>query len=182
MLGGFRIRSVPGVPESLPVMELGRRVVVRCGRVTNWQNGDPMFDWLTRLLNSANGTKKQLGNRGEIEAAEYLQRLGYTILHRQHRSRFGELDLVARDGQTLVFVEVKTRTTSAAGHPAESITPAKQAQLTRAAVAFLKKRRWLQQRARFDVVAIIWPVANQPPQIQHYQNAFEPTGFGQMFS
>jgi putative endonuclease len=141
-----------------------------------------MFGWFAKLLNSARGARKQLGNKGELEAALFLERLGYKILHRQQRERFGELDLVARDGNTIVFVEVKTRASTGAGHPTESITPAKQARMTRSALAFLKRHRWLHQRARFDVVAIIWPSRDEPPQIQHYINAFEPTGFGQMFS
>jgi putative endonuclease len=141
-----------------------------------------MFGWFTRLLSVGTGARKQLGNRGEIEAGRFLERLGYQILHRQLRGRFGELDLVARDHDTIVFVEVKTRASTAAGHPTESITPAKQKKITRSALTFLKKHRWLNQRARFDVVAIIWPVGNETPQIQHYINAFEPTGFGQMFS
>lgn len=141
-----------------------------------------MFGWVTRLLNSARGARKQLGNKGELEAASYLEKQGYQILHRQLRSRYGELDLVALSGDTVVFVEVKTRVSTAAGHPTESITPAKQAHMTRSALEFLKKKRWLNQKSRFDVVSIIWPTDGQPPVIQHYINAFEPTGFGQMFS
>ncbi len=141
-----------------------------------------MFGWFTKLLSAGRGARKQLGNKGELEAATFLEGLGYQILHRQLRGRFGELDLVALDGQTIVFVEVKTRASTAAGHPTESITRSKETNLTRSALAFLKKHRWLNRRARFDVVAIIWPSGNQPPQIQHYLNAFEPVGFGQMFS
>ena len=81
-----------------------------------------MFGWFRQLLSAVRGAKKQLGNRGEIEAARFLERLGYKILHRQLRSRFGELDLVALDKDTIVFVEVKTRASTAAGHPTEAIT------------------------------------------------------------
>lgn len=141
-----------------------------------------MFSWFTTLLSAVRGARKQLGNRGELEAASFLEGLGYKILHRQLRGRYGELDLVARDGATIVFVEVKTRASTDAGHPTEAITPDKQRKMTRSALAFLKKQRWLNQKARFDVVAIIWPQTNEPPQIQHYINAFEPVGFGQMYS
>jgi len=141
-----------------------------------------MFGWFTRLLSDGTGARKQLGNRGEIEAARYLEELRYQILHRQLRGLFGELDLVALDGDTIVFIEVKTRASTQAGHPTEAITPAKQQKMTRSAVAFLKRHRWLNQRSRFDVVSIIWPSDDQPPLIQHYKNAFESTGFGQMFS
>jgi len=127
--------------------------------------------WLARLL----------GNRGERAAARHLRRKGYRILARQYRSRWGEIDLVAIDGETVVFVEVKTRRSHAAGTPAEAVTPAKQAQLTRLALAFLKQYRLLERRARFDVVAITWPEGARQPEIQHYPNAFESTGEGQMF-
>ena len=156
----------------------------RCStkRMITRQGGALMFGWFTKFLNTARGARKQLGNKGEVEAALFLERLGYKILHRQFRGRFGELDLVALDGDTIVFVEVKTRASTAAGHPTESITLAKQTKITRSALAFLKQQRWLHQRARFDVIAIVWSGGEEPPQIQHYINAFEPVGFGQMFS
>ena len=141
-----------------------------------------MFGWFTRFLKNTRGARQQFGNRGEAEAARFLEGLGYKILHWQLRGRYGELDLVALDGDTIVFVEVKTRASTAAGHPTESITLAKQGKITRSALAFLKKNRWLNRKARFDVVSIIWPKGGEPPLIQHYINAFEPVGFGQMYS
>lgn len=141
-----------------------------------------MFGWFQRLLNSSSEPRKKFGNQGEAAAARFLEGLGYQILQRQFRGRFGELDLVALDHETIVFVEVKTRSSTAAGHPTESITPSKQRKITQSALAFLKKRRWLNRRARFDVVSIIWPQDGKPPQILHYINAFDAVGFGQMFS
>lgn len=141
-----------------------------------------MFGWLKKLLADVRGHRKQLGNRGEIAAAEFLERSGYRILNRQFRNRFGELDLIALDGQTIVFVEVKTRKHTNAGHPTESISLAKRTHMTRAALAFLKSRRWLTRSSRFDVISIIWTDSEKPPQIDHYKNAFEPVGRGQMFS
>lgn len=141
-----------------------------------------MFGWLKKLLANVRGHRKQLGNRGEIAAAEFLQGIGYRILYRQFRNRFGELDLIALDGQTIVFVEVKTRAQTIAGHPTESITLTKQRHMTRAALAFLKSRRWLTRPSRFDVISILWIDGDKPPRIDHYKNAFEPTGRGQMFS
>jgi putative endonuclease len=125
-----------------------------------------------------------LGSQGEGQAARYLEKLGFRILARRVANRFGELDLVTLDGETIVFVEVRTRRSLAAGHPGESITEEKQAKLTRAALAFLKQNRLLEQRARFDVVAITWPDGGDTPQIEHYKNAFEPigNGRGQFFS
>jgi putative endonuclease len=89
---------------------------------------------------------------------------------------------VALDRNCIVFVEVKTRRSAAAGHPVEAVDDDKQAQLTRLGLAFLKRRSLLDHPARFDVVAVIWPDSGGPPQIMHYQNAFPPVGRGQMFS
>jgi putative endonuclease len=122
-----------------------------------------------------------LGDRGERAAARYLKRQGYRILARQSRSRIGEIDLVALDGQTIVFVEVKTRASQDAGHPAEAVTAAKRKQLTRTALAWLKRRNLLHCSCRFDVVAITWE-QGQTPVIEHFTNAFEPSGDGQFFA
>jgi len=123
-----------------------------------------------------------LGNEGERLAARYLRRQGYKILARRYRTALGEIDLIARDGACVVIVEVKTRRTDAAGQPHEAVDLYKQAQLTRLALAFLKRHRLLEHSARFDVVSIVWEAAGAEPQIIHYRNAFEPPGRGQMFS
>lgn len=125
---------------------------------------------------------KSLGQRGEDAAARHLKRLGYHILARHCRSRLGELDLVAADGRTVVFVEVKTRRSTDAGHPAEAIDERKERKLTRAALAYLKAQGLLNYAARFDVVAITWPDGARRPSIEHFQNAFSPPGQGQFFS
>ncbi len=125
---------------------------------------------------------KSLGERGERLAAKYLRGLGYKILARQFKSRFGELDIIALDGDTVVLVEVKTRSSDSAGQPVEAVTAAKQAQLTRLALAFLKQHHLLESRARFDVVAITWPEESSDPQVEHFINAFPAVGQGQMFS
>jgi putative endonuclease len=123
-----------------------------------------------------------LGDEGERLAARYLRRQGFRILARRYRTAAGEIDLVARDGKSIVFVEVKTRRSDAAGQPHEAVDVYKQSQLTRLALAFLKRFRLLEQPARFDVVSIVWESARQAPQIVHYRNAFEPPGRGQMYS
>ncbi len=125
---------------------------------------------------------RTFGNRGERRAARFLKRLGYAIIARQYSNRFGEVDIIARDGDCLVFVEVKTRKDSAAGHPAEAVNSAKQRQLTRVALAYLKQHRLLETRSRFDVIAIVWPQNSRTPHVEHFQNAFPPVGEGQMFS
>jgi putative endonuclease len=119
-----------------------------------------------------------LGNRGERAAARYLRRRGMRIIARGYRTPRGEIDLVARDGATLVFVEVKSRRQ---GTPAEAVTPEKQRRLTVAALHFLKRHNLLDKPCRFDVVAIVWPDDRLSPTIEHIPNAFEAVGRGQMF-
>ena len=118
------------------------------------------------------------GDRGEHEAGRYLRRLGYRILVRNYRTPQGEVDLIARDGNVVVFVEVKTRRH---GTPAEAVTSAKQLRLTLAALHFLKRHGLLEQSCRFDVVAIVWPEGRRTPAIEHIPHAFEAVGRGQMF-
>ncbi|MEX2318155.1 MAG: YraN family protein [Pirellulales bacterium] len=125
---------------------------------------------------------KPLGARGEDLAARFLKRRGYRILGRQVDSRHGEIDIVAVDGRTIVFVEVKTRQSTDAGHPTEAIDEQKQERLTRAALAYLKAQRLLKYAARFDVVAITWPDDASRPTIEHYRDAFPAVGAGQFFN
>jgi putative endonuclease len=119
-----------------------------------------------------------LGDRGERLAARHLRRQGLRVILRGYRTPHGEIDLIAREGPTLVFVEVKARRQ---GEPAEAVTPAKQRRLTLAALEFLKRHDLLEQPSRFDVVAIIWPDDRRPPSLEHFRNAFEAVGRGQMF-
>lgn len=126
--------------------------------------------------------KKLLGDRGERMAAKFLRKQGFKILARQYKTRMGELDLIARDRDVVVFVEVKTRRSNAAGHPVEAITPAKQAKLTQLALAFLKQHDLLNHPARFDVVTVYWKDGEKTPTVEHFQDAFPAVGEGQMFS
>ncbi len=125
---------------------------------------------------------KLFGDRGERAAARFLRRLGYKIIQRNYSSAWGEIDLIALDGTTLVFVEVKTRRSDAIGQPEEAVTIDKQKILTRMALSYLKKYKLLEARTRFDVVAIVWPDGVREPQIRHLCNAFEPSAKWQMFS
>jgi putative endonuclease len=140
--------------------------------------------WLSRIRNwfAKRSHGKSLGERGEDAAATFLKRRGFRILARGLDSRLGELDIIAVDGRTIVFVEVKTRRSTDAGHPAEAIDPRKERRMTQAAMGYLKSKRLLNYAARFDVVAITWPEDARNPAIEHYQNAFSPVGFGQFFS
>ena len=134
-------------------------------------------NWYRRLV-----SKAPLGRRGEAAAARFLKKQGYKIIARGDRSKPGELDLVAIDGRTVVFVEVKTRESAKAGHPVEAVQTAKQRRLTRLAVTFLKRHGFLEQPARFDVVAITWPHDHRHPIIEHFPNAFEAVGRWEFYS
>lgn len=117
--------------------------------------------------------RTRLARRGEDQAAQYLQAQGYRLLARNWRRRTGELDIVAMEGDTLVFVEVKTRRTLNYGLAEESIDARKQAQLARLAQQFIEAHPALQFReCRFDVVVIDGTVL--PEQIRLYRNAFYP--------
>ncbi|WP_425614428.1 YraN family protein [Anatilimnocola sp. NA78] len=137
-----------------------------------------IWNWLTSLLATWR-TKlfppRSLGQRGELLAARYLRRKGYIIIAHSHRDHFGEIDLVAVDGRTVVFVEVKTRTTQDSGHPADAVDLEKQRRLTRAAKAYRKRHDLHEVSMRFDVIAITWPADNRQPVIEHFVNAFEAT-------
>jgi putative endonuclease len=116
---------------------------------------------------------KSLGYLGERAAEKYLKRKGYKIVARGERLRGGELDLVAVDGRTVVFVEVKTRRSNEAGTPAEAVDARKEMHLTRAAMAFLKRHSLEGYACRFDVIAVTRPEQGQEPRIEHIVNAFE---------
>jgi putative endonuclease len=123
-----------------------------------------------------------LGNAGERQAARYLKGKGFRVIARRYRTHLGEIDLVAEDGACVVFVEVKTRRSEEAGQPFEAVDRRKQEQLTRLALAWLKRKGWLERSARFDVVSIVWRAGAAKPEITHYRNAFEPVGRGQLYS
>lgn len=113
--------------------------------------------------------RKQTGRRGEELAAGYLQQKGYAIIERNWRCPVGELDVIAQDGLTLVFVEVRTRQGSRFGRAEESITPAKQARLIELAQTYLQEKTISPQAWRIDVVAI--QIEGGRPQVTHLENA-----------
>jgi putative endonuclease len=137
-----------------------------------------MWTVLRRLFTTAGW----LGEEGERAAARFLRRKGFRIVERRARNRYGEIDLVALDGETIVFVEVKTRGAADRGAPFDAVTPDKQRTLTRAAMAYLKRQGWLERRCRFDVVSVVWPDGAARPEIEHFAHAFEAVGRGQFYS
>jgi putative endonuclease len=131
-----------------------------------------MFERLTKWFKPA-PPRDALGQRGENVAARYLRDQGYKIIERNFRCEVGEVDIIARDGRTLVFVEVKTRAYDDPT-PEDQVNQVKRHQLTKAATFYLTRYGTPQPPARFDVVAIVWP-SGRDPQIRHTPNAFDAT-------
>ena len=117
-----------------------------------------------------------LGKQGEELACRELKRRGYAILARRFRTRFGEIDIVARDGSSLVFVEVKTRASTAYGTAAEAVTGRKQAKISLMASEFLLRRGAPAVPCRFDVVAVAVG-AGKAPVIEVIRGAFDASAF-----
>ncbi len=119
--------------------------------------------------------RTRLGVVGERLAAEHLERRGFTILERNFRTRFGELDIVAYDGSTVVFCEVKTRHSPAPGRNAlESVRFRKQAQIRRMARSWLLARpdRPTARNLRFDAIGVTFDAAGRLTALEHLENAF----------
>jgi putative endonuclease len=114
--------------------------------------------------------RQALGKSGEDLAVDELERRGCAILDRRYRTRQGEIDIVALDGETIVFVEVKARTTGARGTAAEAVTPWKQRRLVAMAVDYLSRKHLTSRPCRFDVIAI--DGAGDTRQLTLYPHAF----------
>ena len=119
--------------------------------------------------------RKNKGAWGEDRAAEFLAREGYRILERNYRCSLGEMDIIAREGRTVVFVEVKTRSSERFGPPQAAIGPHKQRRMTAIALCYLKAHGLLGTTARFDVAAV--SLGEGKEKITLYRNAFDATGF-----
>ncbi len=100
-------------------------------------------------------TRKKLGNRGEKIAANFLRKRGYRIIEKNYRSRLGEIDIVARENDSVVFVEVKTRRSTDFGLPEEALSYDKRRRLSKVAMGYLAHRRIEDINCRFDVVSIL---------------------------
>ena len=120
--------------------------------------------------------RRLFGQEGEAEAERYLRRKGYRIVARNVRSSLGELDLVAEDGQTLVFIEVKARRSGELGGAIHAVHRQKQQKLARLASQFLAQRHWMERSCRFDVV-LLQATDTAELRVEHIQNAFDvPSG------
>lgn len=113
----------------------------------------------------------ELGRLGESLAEKHLEGLGYLIIARNHRCALGELDLVGRDGDCWVFVEVKTRRSMRCGTGAEAVTLRKQEKLVRLAQLYLSQHGLSGCAFRFDVVDVRLP-SGKAPEIRHFRGAF----------
>ncbi|MFU0833117.1 MAG: UPF0102 protein GXX17_05260 [Oscillospiraceae bacterium] len=117
------------------------------------------------------------GSLGEQYAAEYLQSKGFRILARNYRSRFGEIDIIAENGQYIIFAEVKTRESFSLVGPEEAVTPAKQNKIAKTALMYLKKQPTRLQ-PRFDVIGVVTSKnGNQVLSLHHIENAFSISSF-----
>jgi putative endonuclease len=112
------------------------------------------------------------GSEGEKAAAEYLRSKGYTVLEMNYRAEGCELDIIAREGDVIIFVEVKTRSGTSHGFPEEAVSPAKQENIGRAAETYLLNHR-LENELRFDIISVL-NAKGKEPEILHISDAFVP--------
>ena len=115
--------------------------------------------------------KKELGKKGEDLALRFLKKRGYRIIEQNYVCKMGEMDLIAKEKDTLVFIEVKTRTSTAFGLPQLAVNSSKQRQLSKVALYFLKEKKLEDVKARFDVVAII--LGQNGEEIELIKDAFD---------
>jgi putative endonuclease len=115
--------------------------------------------------------KKDLGKKGEEVALQFLKKKGYRIIGKNYVCKMGEMDIIATEKDTLVFIEVKTRTSTTFGPPQLAVNSKKQIQLSKVALNFLKEKRLEDVKARFDVVAIL--VRPKGEDIELIKDAFD---------
>jgi putative endonuclease len=115
--------------------------------------------------------RQQFGKESESLAVRYLKKNGYKILEQNYRNKLGEIDIIAKEKGTLVFVEVKARKTHVFGNPKWAVTPKKQRKISMVALYYLKATKQIHVKARFDVVAL--SLAEDNSQIEIIKNAFE---------
>jgi putative endonuclease len=119
--------------------------------------------------------RQRLGKSGEETVAKYLETKGYKILIKNYRCKLGEIDIIAMDGQVLVFIEVKTRSGLCYGSPAMAVDRRKQQQISRAAQYYLAEQNLFDSPARFDVVSVLCD-RTKHKKIEHINNAFDLCG------
>ena len=115
--------------------------------------------------------KQKFGEAGEAIAARHLKKNGYRIIEKNYRTQLGEIDLIAKDKDTIVFVEVKSRRSRHFGNPKAAVTPQKQRKISMVALQYLKATRRSNASARFDVAAVT--ITRDKPLVEIIKNAFE---------
>lgn len=116
---------------------------------------------------------QQFGEKSESVAVDFLKKQGYRIIELNYRTKLGEIDIIAKQEKTLVFIEVKARKSSRFGRPELAVTPKKQRKISMVALYYLKSTKQSNAKARFDVVAINSAKAKESPNIKIIKNAFE---------
>ncbi len=119
---------------------------------------------------------RSLGAYGEKATIDYLESRGYKILEKNYRCRLGEIDIIAADGDTIAFVEVKTRRSAKFGQPSDSVNYTKQMKIIKTALFYITKRRLTDWMSRFDVVEVLIGIDDDIKSIRLIKNAFEYSG------
>lgn len=131
----------------------------------------------SRFFKAAEPAHLKAGRWGESVAEKFIKSAGCKVLGRRVRvGRHDEIDLIVREQETLVFVEVKTRASEAFGRPSSAVGREKRRKLSRAAVTFLKKKKLRPPYIRFDIVEVIGSPEADSPEIRHIKNAFQLEG------
>ncbi|MDR1270741.1 MAG: YraN family protein [Planctomycetaceae bacterium] len=176
----MEIPTIPLIRPQRPAIPYWKRIGIFCYRFWNdlrsQCSGNPLEQcrWIrfaSSLKNVSDHPKDQLARAGEDEAVLLLREKGYVILQQNIRMPEGELDIVARNGSVLVFLEVKTRRKQKFGEPSETVKEAKRQRQITIARQFMSICRITNVQVRFDIISIFWP-ADAPPSIQHIENAF----------
>ena len=134
-----------------------------------------MWHRLSEWVNScwSSRPKPSLGELGENAAVRFLKKKKYLVVDRNVQFREGEIDIVAVDGRTVVFVEVKTRSSDRKGQPWEAVDRSKQRKVMEAASLYLNREELTEQLYRFDIVSILWQEDEKNPVIEHLVDAFD---------
>jgi putative endonuclease len=172
--------SVSLIRPKRPVIPWWKRFGIFCYRLwddlrsqcsTNPLDQCRWIRFASALKNVSDNPKDQLARAGEEEAVLLLREKGYIILQQNIRMPEGELDIVARNDSTLVFLEVKTRRKQKYSKPSETVNAAKQQRQIKIAQQFLSLCHLTNIPIRFDIISVVWS-CDAPPTIQHVENAF----------
>lgn len=141
------------------------------GLTGNWE-GKPQAN--RQHPDAAPSDRKELGARSEQLAAHYLKERGYTIVKRNYRTSFGEIDLICEQRDLIIFVEVRSKRSLRYGTGAESVNQKKQRKIRRVAEQFLLHMNWMNRRIRFDVIEIFYEHGEdgEKQRIRHLEGAF----------